>query len=539
MVMEGKKVSGGIAIGPVVWYKKTDHKVAHRQVTDTTAEVARFQLAKDEAKRQLAGLQEKAQKEAGEENAAIFQAHQMLLEDEEYVHAITDLIRSQQINAEYAVACAGEQFADMFSIMEDDYMRQRAADMKDISNLVVEILQGNGNDRISLKEPVILLADDLSPSETIRLDKTKILAFVTRYGSANSHTAILARGMNIPALVGVDFVADLDGKTAIVDGYEGKLILDPDGEMLAAYEKKKQQDEENRKLLLELKGKDNVTLNGQRVELYANIGGVDDVDLALENDAGGIGLFRSEFLYMGAADYPDEETQFQAYRTVAQRMAGKKVVIRTMDIGADKQADYFHLDQEANPAMGYRAIRICLDRPDIFKTQLRAICRAAAYGNVAIMFPMIISVEEVRRIKFILQEVKEELSAAGISYGEPELGIMIETPAAVMMSEELGGEVDFFSVGTNDLTQYTLAMDRQNEKLASICDTHHPAILKMLQMVVENGHKNGCWVGICGELAADTTMTETLLKMGYDELSVSPSMILKLRQKIRSLDITE
>ena len=425
----------------------------------------------------------------------------------------------------------------MFAAMDDDYMRERSADVRDVSNRVVSILQGNGGNGLDADEPVILLADDLAPSETVQLDKSKVLSFVTRHGSTNSHTAILARTMNIPALIGVDFPEDVNGKMGIVDGYEGKIIIDPLVSVMEAYQKKKTEDEEKKRLLQELKGKENITKDGTKINLYANIGSVGDVASVLANDAGGIGLFRSEFLYLESKDYPTEEEQFAAYRKVAEAMAGKKVIIRTLDIGADKQVDYFGLDKEDNPAMGYRAIRICLDRREVFKTQLRALYRASYYGTIAIMFPMIISVTEVQTIKKIIEEVKKELDEEKILYKDVELGIMIETPAAVMMSEELAQEVDFFSVGTNDLTQYTLAIDRQNPKLDNIYDSHHPAILKMLKMIVDNGHKGGCWVGICGELGADTTLTETFLRMGFDELSVSPSMILKVRQEIRSLDL--
>lgn len=539
MTIEGKSVYSGVAIGRLAIYRKSENQVKRKKVTDAAAEIKRFEEAKDTAKKQLAGLYEKALKEVGEVNAAIFEVHQMMLEDLDYVESVTNMIESQEVNAEYAVASTGDTFSEMFAAMDDDYMRERAADVKDISNRVVAVLQGSAAGGIDSEEPVILLADDLAPSETVQLDKSKVLSFVTRHGSTNSHTAILARTMNIPALIGIDYPEDADGKMGIVDGYEGKLIIDPAVSVLEKYEKRRAEDEEKKRLLQELKGKENVTLDGTKINLYANIGGVSDVASVLSNDAGGIGLFRSEFLYLESSDYPTEEEQFHAYRKVAEAMAGKKVIIRTLDIGADKQVDYFGLDKEENPAMGYRAIRICLDRREVFKTQLRALYRASYYGTISIMFPMIISVDEVRTIKQIVAEVKKELDEEEIPYKDVELGIMIETPAAVMMSEELAQEVDFFSVGTNDLTQYTLAIDRQNPKLDNIYDSHHPAILKMLRMIVENGHKGGCWVGICGELGADTSLTETFLRMGFDELSVSPSMVLKVRQQIRSLDLKQ
>ena len=519
MTIQGKSVYSGVAIGRLAIYRKSENQVKREKITDTAKEVKRFEDAKDTAKQQLAGLYDKALKEVGEVNAAIFEVHQMMLNDLDYIESITNMIEGQQVNAEYAVATTGDTFSEMFAAMDDDYMRERAADVRDVSNRVVSILQGNGGNDLNADEPVILLADDLAPSETVQLDKSKVLSFVTRHGSTNSHTAILARTMNIPALIGVDFPEDVDGKMGIVDGYEGRIIIDPPVSVMEAYQKKKAEDEEKKRLLQELKGKENITKDGTKINLYANIGSVGDVASVLANDAGGIGLFRSEFLYLESRDYPTEEEQFVAYRKVAEAMAGKKVIIRTLDIGADKQVDYFGLDKEDNPAMGYRAIRICLDRREVFKTQLRALYRASYYGTIAIMFPMIISVTEVQTIKKIIEEVKKE------------------TPAAVMMSEELAQEVDFFSVGTNDLTQYTLAIDRQNPKLDNIYDSHHPAILKMLKMIVDNGHKGGCWVGICGELGADTTLTETFLSMGYDELSVSPSMILKVRQEVRSLDL--
>ena len=534
-----KSVFGGIAIGKLMIFRKTDQTVKREKISDAKAEVERFYRAREDAKEQLKVLHEKALQEVGQINAAIFEVHQMMLDDLDYVEAVVNMIETQSINAEFAVATTGDNFSAMFSAMEDEYMKSRAADVKDISNRIIQILSGQESGGMgAVKEPVILVAEDLAPSETVQLDKSKVLAFVTRFGSTNSHTAILARTMNIPALIGVALPEEMEGKLGIVDGFEGKLIVEPTKEVLEEYEAKKRGEEEKRKLLLELRGKETVTRDGKRMELYANIGSVSDVASALANDAGGIGLFRSEFLYLEASDYPTEEEQFTAYRQVAEAMAGKKVIIRTLDIGADKQVDYFQLGREENPALGYRAIRICLDREDVFKTQLRAIFRASYYGTIAIMIPMIISLGEVRRVKELICEVKAELDAELLPYHEVELGIMIETPAAVMMSRELAEEVDFFSVGTNDLTQYTLALDRQNPKLDAFYDPHHPAILKMLQMVVDNGHAGGCWVGLCGELGADVSLTKTLLEMGFDELSVTPSMILKVRQVIRQLDLS-
>ncbi len=541
MELKGKSVFGGIAIGKLAVYKKKDTQVKRVKITDTEAELARFASAKETAKEQLAGLYEKALKEVGEVNAMIFEVHQMMLDDLDYVEAISNMIQTQEVNAEFAVAAAGDNFSKMFAAMEDEYMRERAADVKDISNRVIHILQGAASGSITGDEPVILLADDLAPSETVQLDKSKVLSFVTEHGSTNSHTAILARTMNIPALIGVSMekAEEMDGKLGIVDGFRGMLYVEPDEETLSRYKKLKEDEEQKKRLLQELKGKENITLDGTKINLYANIGGVADAANALANDAGGIGLFRSEFLYLESEDYPTEEAQFTAYKTVAENMAGKKVIIRTLDIGADKQVAYFGMEKEENPAMGYRAIRICLDRKEIFKTQLRAIYRASYYGTISIMFPMIISVQEVKQIKEILAEVKAELDKEGIPYKDVEIGIMIETPAAVMISDLLAKEVDFFSIGTNDLTQYTLAIDRQNPKLDNIYDSHHEAVLRMLKMVVENGHKEGCWVGICGELGADTTLTEEFLSMGFDELSVSPSMILKVRDKIRSINLSK
>ncbi len=539
MILEGKSVFGGIAIGRLSIYNKKENQVKREKITDVENEIKRFTDAKETAKEQLAGFYEKAVKEVGEVNAQIFEVHQMMLDDLDYVESITNMIRTQEVNAEFAVASTGDNFSQMFAAMDDDYMKERAADVKDISNRVISILQGAEHGAMTGDEPFILLADDLAPSETVQLDKSKVLSFVTRHGSTNSHTAILARTMNIPALIGIDFSDEVDGKMGIVDGYTGTLYVDPDEETMKKYQAKKAEDENKKRLLLELKGKENVTLDGKKINLYANIGGVADVANALSNDAGGIGLFRSEFLYLESEDYPSEEAQFSAYKTVAENMAGKKVIIRTLDIGADKQVDYFNMDKEENPAMGYRAIRICLDRPEIFKTQLRAIYRASYYGTISIMFPMIISVKEVRQIKEIIAEVKAELTEEGIPYKDCEIGIMIETPAAVMISDLLAEEVDFFSIGTNDLTQYILAIDRQNPKLDNIYDSHHEAILRMLKMVVDNGHKHGCWVGICGELGADTTLTSTFLKMGFDELSVSPSMVLRVREAIRETKVEE
>ena len=539
MEIQGKSVFSGVAIGPLSIYAKADNVVKRVKIQNADSEIKRFEDAKEEAKKQLQVLHDKALKEVGEANAEIFEVHQMMLDDGDYVDSITNIITSQLVNAEYAVATTGDNFSQMFAAMDDDYMRARSADIKDISNRVVSILQGAVNGGIASDVPVILLADDLAPSETVQLDKSLVLSFVTRGGSTNSHTAILARTMSIPSLIGAQYPEDINGHMGIVDGYKGILIVDPDEETLAFYKKKQEEDNEKKRLLQELKGKENITLDGKKINLYANIGGVGDVADVLQNDAGGIGLFRSEFLYLGCDDYPSEEQQFQAYKSVAETMAGKKVIIRTLDIGADKQVDYFHLAKEENPAMGYRAIRICLDRPDIFKTQLRALFRASYYGNIGIMYPMIISMDEVRQIKVIVAEVKAELDEQGIPYGEVEQGVMIETPAAVLISDELAKEVDFFSIGTNDLTQYTLACDRQNAAIEKIADPHHPAVLKAIQMTIENGHKGGAWVGICGELGADTTLTETFLRMGIDELSVSPSRILTVREAIRKVDLSK
>ncbi len=537
MDYKGKSAKTGVAIGKLHIYHKNENMVKREHVEDTDSEVKRFEDAKATALSQLKGLYDKAMKEVGEANAAIFDVHQMLLEDLDFNDSIKNIIVSQNVNAEYAVATAGDNFSQMFAAMDDEYMQARSADIKDISNRVVSVLQGVEESKMTGDEPSIFLADDLAPSETVQLDKNMVLSFVTRGGSTNSHTAILARTMNIPALIGVDFPEDCDGKFGIVDGYEGKLIIEPTEEEIKKYEEIKAKDEEKERLLQELRGKENVTKKGTKINLYANIGGVKDVASVLQNDAGGIGLFRSEFLYLESNTYPTEEEQFNAYKAVAEMMAGKKVIIRTLDIGADKQVDYFNLAKEENPALGYRAIRICLDRVDVFKTQLRAIFRASAFGKISVMYPMIISVDEVKKIKEIVAEVKAELDEQGVPYGEVEQGIMIETPAAVLMSEELAQEVDFFSIGTNDLTQYTLAADRQNAALENMIDTHHPAVLRAIEMTIKNGHKGGAWVGICGELGADTTLTEKFIEMGVDELSVTPSRILHVREAIRNANV--
>ena len=531
----GKSIFKGIAIGKILFYQKGEQPVKRVKIEDTAEQIKRYEDARAKAAEQLQGLYEKALKEVGEANAAVFEVHQMMLEDDDYIDSVVNIIETQQVNAEFAVATTGDNFAKMFAEMEDDYFKARAADVKDISERMVNILSGNESGGALGDKPVIVVAEDLAPSETVQMDKEKLLAFVTRLGSANSHTAILARTMNIPALIEVDIKEEWNGKMAVVDGYTGTFYIDPDEETLKKMQEKKEEDIKARELLQELKGKEDITVDGKHIKLYANIGGVKDVTSVLANDAAGIGLFRSEFLYLEADNYPDEEAQFQAYKTVAENMAGKKVIVRTLDIGADKQVDYFNLDHEENPAMGYRAIRICLDRRDIFRTQLRALLRASAYGNIGIMYPMIISVDEVKEIKKIVESIKAELTEKGIEYGEVEQGIMIETPAAVMISDLLAEEVDFFSIGTNDLTQYTLAIDRQNSKLDNIYDSHHPAVLRMIQKTIENGHKAGCWVGICGELGADMTLTETFLKMGIDELSVSPTFVLPIRKLIREM----
>ena len=538
---QGKSVYKGIAMGPVVVLKKNDYQVKRTRIEDPESEAKRVTEAVEKSQDQLGRLYDKAVKEVGEASAAIFEVHQMMLEDEDYLEAIQNMIQTEQVNAEYAVAVTGDNFAEMFAAMDDDYMKARSADIKDISERLVRNLSGQEDTDLSSIDPSVIVADDLSPSETVQMDKDKILAFVTVHGSTNSHTAILARMMNIPALIGVEM--DLDelktGMTAVVDGFQGQVIFEPDEEVKAETLTRMKEEEEKLKLLQELKGKENVTLDGHKINIYANIGSVGDIGYVMENDAGGIGLFRSEFLYLGRNDFPTEEEQFQAYKQAVQMMAGKKVIIRTLDIGADKQVDYFNLGNEDNPAMGYRAIRICLKQPDIFKTQLRALLRAAVYGNLSIMYPMITSTEEVKRIYEIVAEVEEELKAQEIQYKIPEQGIMIETPAAVMISDRLAEMVDFFSIGTNDLTQYTLAIDRQNEKLDDFYNPHHEAILRMIQMVVDNAHKCGKWAGICGELGADATLTEQFVRMGLDELSVAPSMVLKLRKIVREIKTEE
>ncbi len=533
----GKSVYRGIAIGPVIVPKKGDQQVKRMKIEDPEAEIQRLGQAVKVSKRELQAFYDKAVVEAGEAGAAIFEVHQMLLEDEDYLDAVHNLIWTEMVSAEYAVAVTGDNFSEMFAGMDDDYMKARAADVKDISNRLIRSLSGSTQNDLSFPEPSIVVADDLTPSETVQMDKGKILAFVTVHGSVSSHTSILARMMNIPALIGVPL--DLDqvrtGMQAVVDGIRGEVIFEPDA--FVREEAKRRLEEENRQLCLlqELKGKENITLSGRRVNVYANIGGIGDVGYVLDNDAGGIGLFRSEFLYLERDHFPTEEEQLQAYRQVLQIMGEKKVIIRTLDIGADKRADYFGLSREENPALGYRAIRICLKQPDIFKTQLRALLRASVYGNLSIMYPMIISVEEVRRIYEIMEEVQRELREAEVPFKVPEQGIMIETPAAVMISDELAQMADFFSIGTNDLTQYTLAIDRQNEKLDDFYDPHHKAVLRMIRMVVDNAHQYGKWVGICGELGADLELTEELVKMGMDEFSVPPSMVLRLRKRIREI----
>ena len=538
-IYKGKSVFGGIAIGKISVYKKDEQLVKRVKIEDADVEMERYTTARNIAAAQLQKLYDKALKEVGEANAAIFEVHQMMLEDEDYNESVENIIHSQMVNAEYAVASTADNFAQMFEAMDDDYMRGRAADVRDISERVITVLAGGAGSGLDSDEPVIIAADDLAPSETVQLDKDKVLSFVTAHGSENSHTAILARTMGIPALIGtgIDLDETVDGKLGIVDGTNGVVYVDPDAELLEEMKNKQQEEQEKKRLLQTLKGKENITLDGQKVMLYANVGNIKDLGIALQNDAGGIGLLRSEFIYLGQDHYPTEEEQFQIYKTVAETMAGRRVIIRTLDIGADKQCDYFELDKEDNPAMGLRAIRICLTRPEIFKTQLRALFRASVYGNINIMYPMIISVDEVRQIKAIVEEVKAELADQGIEYGNPAQGIMIETPASVMMSRELAEEVDFFSIGTNDLTQYTLAIDRQNSKLDKFFDSHHPAVLRMIQMTVENAHKAGIWCGICGELGADQALTKDFLAMGVDELSVSPGSILPLRKIILETDV--
>ena len=535
----GKSVFGGVAIGKIKVFSKEQMQVRRERVSDAEREIERYEAARETAMEQLGRLYEKALREVGEANAAIFEVHQMMLSDDDFNESVENMIRGNLVNAEYAVASTGDNFAKMFAAMDDEYMRERAADVKDISERVLRVLTG-GAEEDAAEEPAIIVAADLAPSETVQMNKELVLSFVTVQGSLNSHTAILARTMGIPALVGTALSPEeLDGRIGIVDGFTGTFYVDPDETTLAVMREKQAADLEKKRLLQELKGKDNITLDGKKILLYANIGNSKDLAAVLGNDAGGIGLFRSEFLYLERDSFPTEEEQFAIYKTVAETMAGKRVIIRTLDIGADKKCDYFELDREENPAMGLRAIRICLTRPEIFKTQLRALYRASAFGKIAIMFPMIISVEEVRKIKEIVEEIKAELTEQGIVFGQPELGIMVETPAAVMMSDELAKEVDFFSIGTNDLTQYTLAIDRQNEKLDRFYDPHHPAVLRQIRIVVDNAHKAGIWAGICGELGADTELTPLFLKMGVDELSVSPGSILPLRELIRKTDTTK
>ena len=538
---QGKSVYKGIVMGPVAVLKKNDYQVKRTRIEDPEAEVKRVEEAVEVSKKQLGRLYDKAVREVGEASAAIFEVHQMMLEDEDYLESMQNMIRTELVNAEYAAAATGDNFAEMFAAMDDEYMKARSADVKDISERLVRNLSGEGDNDLSSMEPSIIVADDLSPSETVQMDKEKILAFVTVHGSTNSHTAILARMMNIPALIGVpmDLNSLKTGMTAVVDGFSGQVIFEPEEDVQKETEKRMQEEAEKQKLLEELKGKENVTPDGRKINIYANIGSVGDLGYVMENDAGGIGLFRSEFLYLGRNDFPTEEEQFQAYKQAVQTMAGKKVIIRTLDIGADKQVDYFNLGKEENPALGYRAIRICLKQPEIFKAQLRALFRAAVYGNLSVMYPMITSTEEVEKIYAIVAEVEEELKKQEVQYKIPEQGIMIETPAAVMISDRLAEMVDFFSIGTNDLTQYTLAIDRQNEQLDDFYNPHHEAVLRMIRMVVENAHKCGKWAGICGELGADLTLTEQFVRMGVDELSVAPSMILKLRKVVREMKAEE
>lgn len=539
ITIKGKSVFGGVSIGKIMFYKRNEKVIKRTHVDDVDAEWKRFCDAKDTAVSQLKELYDKAIEDVGEANAMIFEIHQMMLEDLDYLESIENIIRTQEVNAEFAVATTADNFAQMFAAMDDAYMQGRAADVKDVSERVLDILCGVSGGMKEMTEPCIIAADDLAPSETVQLDKSKVLGFATMYGSSNSHTAILARTMNIPAVIGLgeDLLTKYDGKMAVIDGFTGMLYIDPDEETMKVMEEKRAKDQEQKALLEQLKGKENVTKSGQKINVYANIGNVSDVGAVLKNDAGGIGLFRSEFLYLENSDFPTEEQQFAVYKQVAENMAGKKVIIRTLDIGADKQVDYFGLDKEENPALGYRAIRICLTRKEIFKTQLRALYRAAMFGNISIMFPMIISVAEVHEIKAIIAEVKEELKNEGITFKDDvELGVMIETPASVMISRELAKEVDFFSVGTNDLTQYTLAIDRQNAKLDKFYDPHHPAVLAMIKMAADNAHAEGAWIGICGELGADLELTEEFLKMGLDELSVSPAMVLPLRKRIRECE---
>ena len=538
---QGKSVYKGIVMGPVAVLKKNDYQVKRARIEDPEAEVKRVEEAVEVSKKQLGRLYDKAVREVGEASAAIFEVHQMMLEDEDYLESMENMIRTELVNAEYAAAATGDNFAEMFAAMDDEYMKARSADVKDISERLVRNLSGEGDNDLSSMEPSVIVADDLSPRETVQMDKEKILAFVTVHGSTNSHTAILARMMNIPALIGVpmDLNGLKTGMTAVVDGFSGQVIFEPEEDVRKETEKRMQEEAEKQKLLEELKGKENITPDGRKINIYANIGSVGDLGYVMENDAGGIGLFRSEFLYLGRNDFPTEEEQFQAYKQAVQTMAGKKVIIRTLDIGADKQVEYFNLGKEENPALGYRAIRICLKQPEIFKAQLRALFRAAVYGNLSVMYPMITSTEEVEKIYAIVAEVEEELKKQEVQYKIPEQGIMIETPAAVMISDRLAEMVDFFSIGTNDLTQYTLAIDRQNEQLDDFYNPHHEAVLRMIRMVVENAHKCGKWAGICGELGADLTLTEQFVRMGVDELSVAPSMILKLRKVVREMKAEE
>ena len=540
-VYQGKSVFGGIAIGRISVHKKDEQQVKRVRIEDSEQEILRYRQAKQTAMEQLQGLYQKALKEVGEANAAIFEIHQMMLEDDDYNESVENIIRMQQVNAEYAVASTGDNFAQMFSAMDDDYMRARSADVKDISERVLSVLGGRATGIDASGEPVIIVADDLAPSETVQLNKDLVLSFVTVHGSVNSHTAILARTMSIPALIGtaIPLTDDIDGKVGIVDGKNGCIYVDPDEDTLGRMQQLKLEEQEKKELLQTLKGRENITIDGKKIMLYANIGNSKDLAAVLQNDAGGIGLFRSEFIYLERDTFPTEEEQFQIYRTVAETMAGKPVIIRTLDIGADKKCDYFEMEPEENPAMGCRAIRICLTRPEIFKTQLRALFRASAFGNISIMVPMIASVWEVKKVKEIMEEVKTELSTEGLPYKEVEFGVMIETPAAVMIADDLAKEVDFFSIGTNDLTQYTLAIDRQNTELDMFYDAHHPAVLKMISMVVENAHKAGIWAGICGELGADRTLTKEFLAMGVDELSVSPASVLPIRKIVLETNVKE
>jgi phosphotransferase system enzyme I (PtsI) len=542
IVLEGKSVFNDICMGHISFYKRKESVIKRYKIEDTQAEIDRFEEAKEKGKQQLQSLYEKAIDDVGEANAAIFEIHQMMLEDLDYCESVVNIINSQQVNVEYAVGVTADNFSEMFASMDDAYMQGRAADVKDVSERLLKILT-NVEDSIKvLDKPTIIAADDLVPSETVQLDKNMVLGFIMQEGSANSHTAILARSMGIPAIIGLgaSLAKEYDGKFAVVDGFSGTVYIEPDEETLAEMQKKQEKSLKRKELLQELKNKEDITLDGTKIKIFANIGNTSDVGNVLKNDANGIGLFRSEFLYLESNDYPTEEQQFNAYKMVAVNMAGKKVIIRTLDIGADKQAEYFNLDKEENPALGYRAIRICLTRKDIFKTQLRALYRASVFGNISIMFPMIISVDEVKQIKEVIEEVKEELRQEEIPFKEDvEIGVMIETPAAVMISDELAKEVDFFSVGTNDLTQYTLAIDRQNQKLEPFYNAHHKAVLKMIKMATDNAHAEGKWIGICGELGADLELTEEFLRMGIDELSVSPSMVLEVRKRVRDIDLTK